>query len=84
VPGADNNQKTADANKPSVRLDCSDLLNMMYVQFQLGKIPYHVVCGAMCDYLSEPRQGQFFWFGVSCPKCLRTLMEGEIHYADSK
>lgn len=51
--------------------------------FQLGKSPYHRICGSRCDYTLHPVPGMpgELHFGVLCPRCIRALMEGEIDYA---
>src|SRR5262245_12920384 len=47
-----------------------------------GDIPFHTLCGSHCEWELLPRPGGHYFFGCYCPKCARSLMEGEIWYAD--
>jgi hypothetical protein len=58
--------------------------NPVWLAFKLGHTPYHTRCGEPCDFFTEPRPAGNVYMGVSCPRCLRPLMEGEVFYAASK
>src|SRR5262245_24146098 len=57
--------------------------NPAFIALVEGHRPYHRVCGSLCSFIAA---GAFnspgsISIGVTCPKCLRNLMEGEIDYA---
>lgn len=51
--------------------------------FKIGQEPYHTVCGTRCDYTlhSVPGMPGQLHFGVVCPRCMRSLMDGEVWFA---
>ena len=68
-----------------------DLLDRVFAEHQQtpclvaiihGHRPFHRRCGSLCSFVAGnavDKPGSFY-LGVTCPKCLRDLMEGEIEY----